>query len=106
MQMPYPDRKQAAAVLFFLMLRRPPRSTQSRSSAASDVYKSQVFERADFAFLVAPQHDLIAEARDADRRVADLPARCDGIPVIAQTTVQIGLNRVGRALSCCIGGRH
>ena len=27
--------------LFFLMRRRPPRSTQSRSSAASDVYKRQ-----------------------------------------------------------------
>ena len=29
-------------LLFFLMIRRPPRSTQSRSSAASDVYKRQV----------------------------------------------------------------
>ena len=28
-------------VVFFLMKRRPPRSTQSRSSAASDVYKRQ-----------------------------------------------------------------
>src|SRR5450756_542881 len=28
--------------LFFLMIRRPPTSTQSRSSAASDVYKRQV----------------------------------------------------------------
>ena len=28
-------------VCFFLMIRRPPRSTQSRSSAASDVYKRQ-----------------------------------------------------------------
>ena len=28
-------------VFFFLMIRRPPRSTQSRSSAASDVYKRQ-----------------------------------------------------------------
>ena len=27
--------------LIFLMIRRPPRSTQSRSSAASDVYKRQ-----------------------------------------------------------------
>ena len=26
---------------FFVMIRRPPRSTQSRSSAASDVYKRQ-----------------------------------------------------------------
>eukprot|EP01016_Furgasonia_blochmanni_P021425 TRINITY_DN2367_c0_g2_i4.p2 TRINITY_DN2367_c0_g2~~TRINITY_DN2367_c0_g2_i4.p2 ORF type:complete len:123 (-),score=21.23 TRINITY_DN2367_c0_g2_i4:35-403(-) len=30
---------------FFLMIRRPPRSTQSRSSAASDVYKRQVQRR-------------------------------------------------------------
>ena len=28
-------------VFFFLRIRRPPRSTQSRSSAASDVYKRQ-----------------------------------------------------------------
>src|SRR5450756_2886428 len=28
--------------LFFLMIRRPPTSTQSRSSAASDVYKRQM----------------------------------------------------------------
>eukprot|EP00657_Telonema_sp_P-1_P012783 TRINITY_DN9579_c0_g1_i1.p2 TRINITY_DN9579_c0_g1~~TRINITY_DN9579_c0_g1_i1.p2 ORF type:complete len:211 (-),score=82.15 TRINITY_DN9579_c0_g1_i1:111-743(-) len=28
-------------IIFFLMIRRPPRSTQSRSSAASDVYKRQ-----------------------------------------------------------------
>ena len=35
-------------VCFFLMIRRPPRSTQSRSSAASDVYKrQQVTSRAD-----------------------------------------------------------
>ena len=30
-----------AAGKYFLMIRRPPRSTQSRSSAASDVYKRQ-----------------------------------------------------------------
>ena len=30
--------------VFFLMIRRPPRSTQSRSSAASDVYKRQLEE--------------------------------------------------------------
>ena len=32
------------AVFFFLMIRRPPRSTLDRSSAASDVYKRQVEE--------------------------------------------------------------
>ena len=33
---------------FFLMIRRPPRSTLDRSSAASDVYKRQVQEDLDF----------------------------------------------------------
>eukprot|EP00657_Telonema_sp_P-1_P009752 TRINITY_DN3999_c0_g1_i1.p1 TRINITY_DN3999_c0_g1~~TRINITY_DN3999_c0_g1_i1.p1 ORF type:complete len:287 (-),score=59.40 TRINITY_DN3999_c0_g1_i1:87-947(-) len=32
-------------LFFFLMIRRPPRSTQSRSSAASDVYKRQYQRR-------------------------------------------------------------
>ena len=30
---------------FFLMIRRPPRSTRVRSSAASDVYKRQLHDR-------------------------------------------------------------
>ena len=37
------------------MIRRPPRSTQSRSSAASDVYKRQVYDyslKADQSFQV------------------------------------------------------
>ena len=33
---------------FFLMARRPPRSTQSRSSAASDVYKRQVYVNVEY----------------------------------------------------------
>ena len=33
------------ACFFFLMIRRPPRSTLDRSSAASDVYKRQAVER-------------------------------------------------------------
>ena len=33
-----------SCVFFFLMIRRPPRSTLDRSSAASDVYKRQVKE--------------------------------------------------------------
>ena len=32
-------------LFFFLMIRRPPRSTLDRSSAASDVYKRQYIER-------------------------------------------------------------
>ena len=34
------------SLFFFLMIRRPPRSTLDRSSAASDVYKRQVVDRA------------------------------------------------------------
>ena len=34
--------------VFFLMIRRPPRSTQSRSSAASDVYKRQIPNRGGY----------------------------------------------------------
>src|SRR5678815_1617552 len=33
-----------ARTIFFLMIRRPPRSTLDRSSAASDVYKRQVLQ--------------------------------------------------------------
>ena len=33
--------------IFFLMIRRPPRATQCRSSAASDVYKRQVASLSD-----------------------------------------------------------
>ena len=36
-------------LFFFLMIRRPPRSTLDRSSAASDVYKRQHCARAIFA---------------------------------------------------------
>ena len=37
----YVSRCDYSRFFFFLMIRRPPRSTQSRSSAASDVYKRQ-----------------------------------------------------------------
>ena len=33
---------------FFLMIRRPPRSTLDRSSAASDVYKRQLLQEYDW----------------------------------------------------------
>eukprot|EP00657_Telonema_sp_P-1_P006694 TRINITY_DN2606_c0_g1_i1.p1 TRINITY_DN2606_c0_g1~~TRINITY_DN2606_c0_g1_i1.p1 ORF type:complete len:150 (+),score=61.32 TRINITY_DN2606_c0_g1_i1:65-514(+) len=36
------------------MIRRPPRSTQSRSSAASDVYKRQLAEDDDLDLLIQP----------------------------------------------------
>ena len=37
------DVRVVSTVFFFLMIRRPPRSTLDRSSAASDVYKRQVY---------------------------------------------------------------
>src|SRR5450756_3059737 len=43
------------------MIRRPPRSTQSRSSAASDVYKRQVLHR-DLASMGAANLPLLAVA--------------------------------------------
>ena len=39
-------------LFFFLMIRRPPRSTLDRSSAASDVYKRQVEEFGKIDILV------------------------------------------------------
>ena len=43
-------------LFFFLRIRRPPRSTLDRSSAASDVYKRQIrlLERDRLAFLLLP----------------------------------------------------
>eukprot|EP00831_Metopus_contortus_P036142 TRINITY_DN28666_c0_g1_i4.p2 TRINITY_DN28666_c0_g1~~TRINITY_DN28666_c0_g1_i4.p2 ORF type:complete len:153 (+),score=34.52 TRINITY_DN28666_c0_g1_i4:36-494(+) len=40
-------------MFFFLMIRRPPRSTQGVSSAASDVYKRQVSTQSTWALLFA-----------------------------------------------------
>ena len=47
---------------FFVMIRRPPRSTQSRSSAASDVYKRQRLVPADFNLVGAYAAQVVAEA--------------------------------------------
>src|SRR5450756_1478043 len=45
------------------MIRRPPRSTQSRSSAASDVYKRQVWltygDNNEWAFLLYRKHPIL-----------------------------------------------
>ena len=40
------------------MIRRPPRSTQSRSSAASDVYKRQVCALPGIAHLLGKAHEI------------------------------------------------
>src|SRR5428012_21933 len=54
------------------MIRRPPRSTQSRSSAASDVYKRQRQPRA-----VAPPHTAVQPARA--RQASGLGVRRAGV---------------------------
>src|SRR5450756_2310833 len=47
------------------MIRRPPRSTQSRSSAASDVYKRQTRDRAARGlFRLRPVRDVLPGLRD------------------------------------------
>ena len=51
-------------VFFFLMIRRPPRSTLDRSSAASDVYKRQaLLELRDERRLVQEGYELLDEKR-------------------------------------------
>ena len=50
---------------FFLMIRRPPRSTLDRSSAASDVYKRQDLKR--FAMRISPDLGLIRLQAESGR---------------------------------------
>src|SRR5680860_1862946 len=57
------------------MIRRPPRSTQSRSSAASDVYKRQDTDAVhvqaqDHGFSLDSFHPEVEGTRSADGRVA------------------------------------
>src|SRR5659263_276891 len=64
------------AKFFFLMIRRPPRSTQRRSSAASDVYKRQDVGYASRPFTLTslpirrpPKGQLIHERRNGKFRL-------------------------------------
>ena len=55
---------------FFLMIRRPPRSTLDRSSAASDVYKRQDHDRAgnpNDRYRLSERCEYRPEAGDDDR---------------------------------------
>ena len=47
-------RPRLSVFFFFLMIRRPPRSTLDRSSAASDVYKRQVYVDNGAAYVASP----------------------------------------------------
>ena len=55
---------------FFLMIRRPPRSTLDRSSAASDVYKRQIEQMERIAGPAGQRDDFeaAAKAREATGR--------------------------------------
>src|SRR5450756_2370127 len=57
------------------MIRRPPRSTQSRSSAASDVYKRQVQHRAAWHLLLLTRLTQIALNAVGDEQRLVLPIR-------------------------------
>ena len=64
------------SVFFFVMIRRPPRSTLDRSSAASDVYKRQDLERRRPALI-----DLLGGQPLPDAQVDLAPARIGLRPV-------------------------
>src|SRR5678815_2953941 len=57
----------ANGYVFFLMIRRPPRSTLDRSSAASDVYKRQTLERPDREGRCRRQDDAESAVPDVQR---------------------------------------
>ena len=63
-------------VIFFLMIQRPPRSTQSSSSAASDVYKRQDrYRRSAFAGHFEHHHAVAEREKRMVRADADVAAR-------------------------------
>src|SRR5678815_2669278 len=68
---------------FFLMIRRPPRSTLDRSSAASDVYKRQAEARAGVRLEPLLRRDGIA----AGRAQRDRAETHSGVPAPAERDV-------------------
>ena len=56
--------------LFLLMIRRPPRSTQSRSSAASDVYKRQGRHRRDVPLILSALRGLGYDVEELETEAA------------------------------------
>src|SRR5450756_933117 len=88
------------------MIRRPPRSTQSRSSAASDVYKRQIQlpgQPLEIALLLLTEvHPVLVPVRRADRQLTlDKHARglelrvCDHGPWDHHRAISVGLTREG-----------
>ena len=58
------------------MIRRPPRSTLDRSSAASDVYKRQVVEGGVGGLVDGDLVDPVADAGRHDRQLVDVAGAC------------------------------
>ena len=89
-------------VCFFLMIRRPPRSTQSRSSAASDVYKRQVGGKG--LFTKELEEALLAGTIDlAVHSMKDLPTElpeglCVGAVPTRENPYDVLVSREGLAL--------
>src|SRR5678815_5853735 len=77
------------------MIRRPPRSTLDRSSAASDVYKRQVLAAVDDGAIVHPRAE-----HGADRAHQLIPRRRREIP--AGTLVHQGLEARHQLLEICL----
>ena len=71
---------------FFLMIRRPPRSTLDRSSAASDVYKRQVHQDLPEALI----NDIDDWAVAFDRPINDIDKLITGNRIFKQRNVDIG----------------
>src|SRR5680860_542588 len=73
------------------MIRRPPRSTQSRSSAASDVYKRQVPVVGDMAGLVLSGYVLVEAQRvGASKEVKQQMLRNMGIDFVGGLLPVVG----------------
>ena len=75
----------SASIWFFLlMIRRPPRSTLDRSSAASDVYKRQAHENIKGG--IATWHLMLTPKTATNYKNAELWVDGDGFPVQAKIT--------------------
>src|SRR5450756_2940818 len=84
------------------MIRRPPRSTQSRSSAASDVYKRQSLAQLRQALFAAHPHfmriDQIAAGDAADiQKLAKLAGSTDKAPLRSSVPEFYLTNAIARA---------
>ena len=84
------------------MIRRPPRSTQSRSSAASDVYKRQVRGVAGRHRRTGQGHVLPHQLRSYD--VSQFGGGCGRGRIVA--AFRHAASRPVRRSACCLEARH